>query len=222
VVSGTAGAELLDSYEAERIPVAQRLLSSTDRGFALVVSDSWQARLLRTRVAPRILAAAMRIGKIRELAFRTISQIGISYPESPLSETLPGVPRTAPRGGARFPWLRLRLSPDGPVEDFYEKLDDTRFALILIGQPAPPPDALPDLGDLLRIQVIPSDPSNDRVLARAKIPRPAFYLLRPDGHIGVAGTRFDAGAVRRYVEDRVMGASQPTSLALAVPFRRMH
>jgi 2-polyprenyl-6-methoxyphenol hydroxylase-like FAD-dependent oxidoreductase len=199
VVSGAAEAGLLDSYEAERIPVARRLLSTTDRAFALVVSDSWQARLIRTRVAPRALAAAMRIGRIRELAFRTISQIGIAYPESPLSETLPGIPKTAPRGGDRFPWLRLKLAPDSPVEDFYEILDDTRFALILIGQPAPPPDALSGLGDLLRIHVIPDDPANDRELARAKIPRPAFYLLRPDGYVGVAGTGFDAMGVGRYV-----------------------
>src|SRR5438105_4141353 len=41
VVNGRADAALLDSYEAERIPVAQRLLTTTDRAFVLVVSDSW-------------------------------------------------------------------------------------------------------------------------------------------------------------------------------------
>ena len=59
VVAGKADAALLDSYEDERIPVAQRLLETTDRGFRLVVSDSWLAGLLRTQVLARIAAFAM-------------------------------------------------------------------------------------------------------------------------------------------------------------------
>jgi 2-polyprenyl-6-methoxyphenol hydroxylase-like FAD-dependent oxidoreductase len=39
VVSGAADAALLDSYEDERIPVARRLLSTTDRLFSFIVSE---------------------------------------------------------------------------------------------------------------------------------------------------------------------------------------
>jgi len=39
----------------------------------------------------------------------------------------------APRVGDRFPWLRLKLEPNGSVEDLFGKLDDTRFDLIVIG-----------------------------------------------------------------------------------------
>ena len=201
VVSGRAGEGLLDSYEAERIPVARRLLSTTDRAFSLVVSDSGLAGLFRTRVLARVGAFAMRFPVIRELAFRTISQIGIRYPDSPLSDTQPGLPRGAPRAGDRFPWLRLRLTADGATESLFEKLDDTRFTLIVIGQPAPPP--VPGLGDLLRILVIPRDPANDRELARARIPGQAFYLLRPDGHVGLAGIRLEANAMTRYLSGRL-------------------
>ncbi len=202
VVSGSAGAALLDSYEVERIPVARRLLSTTDRAFSLVVSDTRLAGLLRTRVLAKVMALAMRLERIQKLAFRTISQTGIAYPDSPLSEMLPGVPDAAPRAGDRFPWLRLKLSPNGPVEDFYGKLDDTRFTLLLIGQPAPSA-GVPGLGDLLRTHVVPSDPANDRELTRAQIPRPAFYLLRPDGHVGLTGIRLEAAALTRYVSERL-------------------
>src|SRR6266487_3243990 len=50
VVSGQADATLLDSYEKERVPIAERLLTTNDRAFKLVVSDSWLAGLLRTRI----------------------------------------------------------------------------------------------------------------------------------------------------------------------------
>ena len=64
-VSGKADAALLDSYNAERLPVAQRLLATTDRAFKLVVADNWIAGLLRTKVIARIAAFAMSIHRIR-------------------------------------------------------------------------------------------------------------------------------------------------------------
>ena len=200
VISGKADADVLDTYEAERIPVAHRLLRTTDRAFTLVVSDSWVAGTLRTRIVARIAAFAMTLSRVRRIAFRTISQIGISYRESPLSKMLPGLPGGAPRAGDRFPWLRLRFQANGPVEDLFQKLDDTRYSLIVTGQPAPPGQAL-GLGDLLRIHVIPDEAHNAQELARVRISGRAFYLLRPDGHVGLAGTRLELGALTRYLSE---------------------
>lgn len=56
---------------------------------------------------------------------------------------------------------------------------------------------------LLDIRVVPGDPANDRELARAQIPRPAFYLLRPDTHIGLCGTHLDIAAITRYLSERL-------------------
>jgi 2-polyprenyl-6-methoxyphenol hydroxylase-like FAD-dependent oxidoreductase len=217
VVSGRADAALLDSYEEERVPIARRLLRTTDRAFSLVVSDSWLAGLFRTRVLAKILAFALGLGRIRRIAFRTISQIGISYRGSSLSETLGGLSDSAPGAGDRFPWLRLRCLPEGPVEDLFGRLDDTRFNLILIGQTAPP-GGVSEPGDLMLIHEIPSDPANDQELARAQIPRPSFYLLRPDGHVGLAGTRLEAAAATRYVSERLhVVARSAASLSGAKP-----
>ena len=214
VVSGRAGAALLDSYEDERIPVARRLLSTTDRAFSLIVSDNWLAGLFRTRVLVKIMAFAMRFDRVRKLAFRTISQTGIHYRNSALSESPAGLPDAAPRAGDRFPWLRLRFLADGPAEDLFGILDDTRFNLIVIGQPAPQ-IALAGLGDLLRIHTVPGDPDNDRELARAHIPRPSFYLLRPDGHIGLAGFHLEVAAAIRYVSGRLhLGKETPEPLTV--------
>ena len=202
VVSGRAGAALVHSYEDERLPVANHLLKRTDRLFSIVVSDSWLVGLLRTKLMPTIMGLALRTAAVQRLFFRTISQTGIRYRSSPLSEELAGLPEDGPRAGDRFPWLRLKFEPHGPAEDLYGKFDDTRFTLLVLGQGAPR-GGIPDLGDQLCVLEVPSDPGNDRELARARIPRPSFYLLRPDGHVGLAGAQFDAAAASRYVSERL-------------------
>jgi 2-polyprenyl-6-methoxyphenol hydroxylase-like FAD-dependent oxidoreductase len=202
VVSGRAGEALLDSYEQERIPVAKRLLSTTDRAFSLIVSDNPLVGLFRTRVLVKLAAFAMGFASIQKLAFRTISQTGIHYRDSHLSETKPGIPDGAPRAGDRFPWLKLKFAAGGAIEDLYEKLDDTRFNLLVIGQSAAP-TKLPDLDGLLTIHEFVDDSANDKELARVLIPKPCFYLLRPDGHVGLAGSRLDAAEVSRYVSQRL-------------------
>jgi 2-polyprenyl-6-methoxyphenol hydroxylase-like FAD-dependent oxidoreductase len=159
VVKGHADARLLDTYETERLPVAQRLLATTDRAFRLVVSDTWLAGVFRTQIMARMAAFAMRRERARQIAFRTISQIGIAYPQSPLSRAQGRLPEGAPRPGDRFPW----------IPDVFEQLDDTRFTLVEAG--------------------------------RFELPWPGSYLLRPDGHVALAGMQLDAGAIERYLSE---------------------
>jgi 2-polyprenyl-6-methoxyphenol hydroxylase-like FAD-dependent oxidoreductase len=180
VSSGKAEEGLLDSYELERVPVAERLLKTTDQAFAVVVSERWLAKVFRTRVFSRIVAFAMTLDRIRKLAFRTISQIGISYPGSPLSETSPGFPEGAPQAGDRFPWIKLKFSSNGPVEDLFSRLDETKFNLIVIGQPSLTEGAT-GFDALIVSHRVVDDAVNDQEINRAGIPNPSFYLLRPDG-----------------------------------------
>jgi 2-polyprenyl-6-methoxyphenol hydroxylase-like FAD-dependent oxidoreductase len=199
VVSNRAGDELLDTYEAERRPFAQQLLATTDRAFRLVVSENWFAGMVRTHIVPRVAALAMSRQRVRRAAFLTLSQIGIRYRGSALSQNLGTLVEKAPHAGDRFPWLRLRFQPQGPREDLFQRLDDTRFNLLVIGQPAPSLEGL-GLGDMLHVHTVPSDPENDAALATVSITGPSFYLLRPDGHIGLTGTIVQERDIRRWLE----------------------
>ncbi|HYM27771.1 MAG TPA: FAD-dependent monooxygenase [Steroidobacteraceae bacterium] len=202
VANGQADAALLDTYEEERLPVARRLLNTTDRAFRLVVSDSRLAGLLRTQVLARLAAFAMSRPAIQRAVFRIVSQIGIHYRRGRLAHASAALPEAAPQAGDRFPWLHLKLRAGGAPEDLFAAMPDLSFHLIAIGQHAPADDLGP-LEQRLQVHVIPDDPDNERELARVHIPRPCFYLLRPDGHVGLCGRRLAPGMVRDYLRLRL-------------------
>ena len=198
VVTGRATPALLDSYEAERQPVAQRLLDTTDRMFRVVVSDSWLAGLLRTRLIARAAALAMHFPRVQRLVFRTVSQIGIHYRHSRLSRNLPGSPGSGVQAGDRFPWLRYHAPGRGAEQDLFEHLDDTRFNLVAIGQE---PAVIPGYDELIRTHLIPATAENAQRLTQAQLPQLGFFLCRPDGHIGLVGAQLDVAACARYLSD---------------------
>ena len=199
---GEAYPDLLDSYAEERLPVAQRLLRTTDSGFKIVVSDSWLAGSCAPRSRPHPPPFAMSIERIQKFAFRTVSQTGINYRKSSLSKTLDALPLNAPQCGDRFPWLHLRLHAGGPVEDTFRAFDDLHFNLVAFGQSAPASSDL-GYGDIVRTWTIPSNPENDIELARVGIPQPSFYLIRPDGHVGLCGKTVDLPAIAQYLAEPI-------------------
>lgn len=118
VLSGRAPADSLDRYEAERRPVAQTLVRTTDVVFGAVTSASAGARFLRTRVFPVVAPLALRLvprspagGRL----FGYLSQIRIHY-------WIPGTEAEQHRGlrrrrgrvlGRRLPWVP-DAGPTGP------------------------------------------------------------------------------------------------------------
>jgi hypothetical protein len=170
-------------------------------------------------VLARIAAFALSRPSLQRFAFRAISQIAIRYRDSFLAQSLPGLPEGAPRAGDRFPWLKLKLRQDGPVEDLFQKLDETRFNLLLIGQsvgadsPAAADSSLSpgaalfrgaaNFGELLLTHAIPANAANDAQLRRAGIPSISFYLVRADGHVSLCGTQLDTATLQRHLTERL-------------------
>jgi hypothetical protein len=215
-VQQRADPALLDSYEAERLPVAKRLLATTDRAFRVVVSDSWWAGLLRTKVLARIAAIALRRKSVQGIAFRTVSQTGIHYRGSALSMQSEAMPGGAPQAGDRFPWLKLQFGVDVVTKDVFEVLDDTRFHLLVFGSAAPDVAALP-IADMLEVSTIASNAANNAEQARVAIAAPSYYLLRPDGHVGLCGRRVDIDAIARYISERLRISAALSPAPLSTP-----
>jgi 2-polyprenyl-6-methoxyphenol hydroxylase-like FAD-dependent oxidoreductase len=172
VLRGQAGAQILHSYEEERIPFARRLVKTTDRVFELVSSDGPIARRVRVDVAPRLVSMLLRLSEVRRFMFDTISQIKVSYHASRLSEGRAGTVR----GGDRLPWVSYANQGDN-----FEPLVSLDWQAHVYGDAASKLrgacDAL-----CLPLHTFPWDAG----VARAGLARDAAYLVRPDGYIALA------------------------------------
>jgi hypothetical protein len=95
--------------------------------------------------------------------------------------------------------MKLVFTPGAPAEDLFARLDDTRFKLVLFGNlPRDLPAERPiDVHEILEV------PTNVAALARAGIRAPCYFLLRPDGYIGLAGVKLQDGDLRRYLAERI-------------------
>ncbi|MEZ0391964.1 MAG: FAD-dependent monooxygenase, partial [Pseudobdellovibrionaceae bacterium] len=99
VLKGESSEELLESYEADRMPFAKLLVRTTDQAFKVVSSPGPWAQFVRTRVIPWLLPAAFQFEFLRYFLFRTVSQTGISY-----RHALAGLGQKL-QPGDRLPWI---------------------------------------------------------------------------------------------------------------------
>ena len=86
VIKGRAGMQLLETYNQERIANAKRLLATTDRMFEFAAGSNWLLSLIRTTIFPPVAGFITNLEPVRKRFFPLISQTGISYRSSPLSD----------------------------------------------------------------------------------------------------------------------------------------
>ena len=94
---GEADESILESYDAERRPVARRVLRETDRATRLITSKSLLIRTARDAA----LTGLGRIEAFRRRLAREVAQLTVSYSESPIiAEGRPGWFYATAREGA--------------------------------------------------------------------------------------------------------------------------
>src|SRR5262249_27420999 len=157
------------------IAFARRLVATTDQAFTAVTSSSSTARALRLHVAPFLLPPLLRVGAVRRLAFRTISQTGIHYRESALSEGSAG----DVRGGDRLPWVQIDSAPGGT--DNFAALASLDWQAHAYGCASPEIRALCTKRGLA-LHEFAWQPA----MGRAGFHRNGLYLVRPDGYVAMA------------------------------------
>lgn len=178
VINGAANSTILETYDLERRSFAKTLIATTDAAFRALSARGWLARQMRLRLAPLLLSLLAKFEATSRIMFRTVSQIRIAYPQSPLSEGAAG----KVKGGDRLPWL---AAPDN-----YAALDGLHWRLHVYGRARV---ELVAAAEALRFKVLVFETG-----AAAFAPDSA-YLVRPDGHIALVLADQSASSFAAYV-----------------------
>ena len=186
VLQGRAAATLLDTYEAERIIFARKLVATTDRAFQLIVSKGAGGQLLRSWLVPHVFPVLTGFAAARRTLFKTLSQVQIHYPDSPLSGGRAG----EIIGGDRLPWLPLA---DG--HDNFDALRTLDWQLHVYGRTDP---RLAAAAQALRLPLHAYAWSE--AARHAGLLEDAAYLMRPDMHVALALPRQEVDALRELAE----------------------
>jgi 2-polyprenyl-6-methoxyphenol hydroxylase-like FAD-dependent oxidoreductase len=188
VAADRAPDALLDSYGAERRPVAEEVLRLTHA----LVHYGTLTQPVRRRARDAVIPALGRSQIIQQRAASRMSQVYVSYPPGPLVR--PSRERGEPRVGQRMPDLQVRA--DGQATTLYDVLRAGRHVLV-----APAAHAARALSDPalrpfrsdLDIVTQTSAPGEKRAWP--------FILIRPDGHTAALGRPGSMDAVTGYLRD---------------------
>jgi 2-polyprenyl-6-methoxyphenol hydroxylase-like FAD-dependent oxidoreductase len=132
VVNGQCKPSILDSYAAERMAVAKKLLQTTDRAFNVIMSSNFFAGVFKKFILPHVLKWLWSKEKIRVDFFSVISQIGIQYRDSKLSLHLSTATRI--KAGDRLPFLPVFDEKKQLWTDLHEWCAKPGFTLIAMGK----------------------------------------------------------------------------------------
>lgn len=183
VLANRAPDTLLDSYEAERIGFARRLVATTDRVFSFVTADGPFADIVRTRVAPIVIPKIAQYQLAREFIFRTVSQISLNYRGDPLSIGSAG----HVHGGDRLPG-----APIGGSDNF-ASLATMNWQIHVYGTAKAELTAW-CAGHDVPLHVFDWESKH----GAAGLARDALYLLRPDTYVALTDPSGQVGTIERY------------------------
>lgn len=166
VVDGHASAALLDTYEAERRPLAVQVLRTTSANTRVQTAGGPLARVLRER----LMIPLIDLPVMQRWATAVASQLGVSYRRGPLAGGWRARLGARPRPGDRVPDLACRRA-DGTATRLHAELGGA-WAVVA---PAGAVDALTAaargrLGD--RVTALTRDGGDGDAL-----------LVRPDAHL---------------------------------------
>jgi hypothetical protein len=209
VVNDQLKETILDTYAAERMPVAKELLNSTDRIFNLIMSPKWYVNLFKKWVLPKILNFVWTSDSTKSSFFRRISQIGINYPNSPLSLHISSA--TQIKAGDRLPYLKVFDEKKQEETDLQQWCGKPGFTLILLGQLLES-----DLFAMakwitqkyptnLNFFYLPPSPKNMDVFKAFEIKEhhKKALIVRPDMHIGFISDVIDTNVMDNYLKNVV-------------------
>ena len=201
---------ILESYAAERMPVARELLSTTDRIFSTIMSQSWLARQFKKWVLPGLLKLAWSRKAFRKAFFERLSQTSISYRHSSINLHMSQANKI--KAGDRLPYLKIFDEKKQRETDLHEWCSKSGFTLIVMGKLSEADLFMlakwitQKYPALLNFFYLPVSAKNQLVFQAFEIKKNQgkSLIIRPDMYIGFMNDAVDMALMDNYLGN-VMG-----------------
>jgi 2-polyprenyl-6-methoxyphenol hydroxylase-like FAD-dependent oxidoreductase len=200
---------ILDSYAAERMPVATQLLKTTDKAFNLILSKNVIVSSLRKWLMPAVIRRLWKNDTAREVFFKKVSQIDISYRQSKLNLHLSN--GKSIMAGDRLPYLKIYDEKKQTETDLHQWCSKPGFTLITLGKISEE-ELLrlarwiqQDYAHLLNFFYLPPSQKNRYVFNafQTSADQRKTIIVRPDMYIGLISDGTDTGIISNYLRNVV-------------------
>jgi 2-polyprenyl-6-methoxyphenol hydroxylase-like FAD-dependent oxidoreductase len=209
VVEGKANDALLDTYTEERIVVAKKLVETTDSVFNVVTNENPYIKAMRLHLIPSVLPLLLPLFEqqklFRQTAFKTISEIGIEYESSSLSQGssygifTPGTPKP----GDRLPYVLFHDTHDHE-KNIQNEIDSKKFQLFLFIRTEKKNDVtdnfLKKYKELLSVKVILYSARTNNLFETFGVKDEGYFLIRPDMYIACRSQGLDFNYIYEYLQ----------------------
>jgi hypothetical protein len=195
---------LLDSYEAERQPVARAVVKGATQMLHFGMGTSPLLRLAKDVMIPLVarLPAARRQLQIR------LSETGVHYGDGPLVQLGHPSAKGEPGVGDRAREATIWHQASGETQSLWRLLAAPRHTLLAFGQAGMPP-GLEECGDAVQVLPIADDRDGTEALRqRYGIRGDGWVLIRPDQVIAARGASGDAALFAAYAEKVLLPRSR--------------
>lgn len=195
VLRAVADIKILETYDEERLPNAKRLLQTTDRAFDFGASEEWFVSFFRTRIFPSIANFVLQFDNVKRFIFPLVSQTGINYRKSSLSENK-GM--FSLKAGDRMPYFTVGGA------SIYENLKEPKFHILTFSDGQ---NIIPDLSEALGDYAVYADfhelPLYPNVAEIFGKKESFVVLLRPDNYIGLILETGSPETIRDYLKYKI-------------------
>lgn len=174
---------LLDTYSTERSAFAKSLVATTDTIFQYVTGSSYLARFIRTIVAPYIVPVVVKMINVAPAVYARTAQLAISYQASAISSNvgMSGNRAGTIHAGQRLPWVPNAVSAAGEtLSSNLVTLNQVSWQAHVFGSAAWAEEVLREGGIAIHAY------EWSRAAREKGFGKDVLYLVRPDGHVGLA------------------------------------
>lgn len=177
--------QVLDTYDTERKPIAEKICKRSGLYFKLAASGMPHYKLFRQSLLPvglKLFFKALKFNTVAEHYYKKLSGTGIKYEPNLLNkDSSRTIYMSAPKPGERLPFIKFVHK--GNIVSLHDKVETGKFLVLIFGDRVNTDlllNAIKGYHTILSSIVLPFNQDTSNLYLRFGINTEGWYLIRPD------------------------------------------